>query len=199
MGIGVNTRTAFSLLLPALVTEFGWDRGGTAGAFAVGFVAATGIAPFLGLLMDRWGPRVVLPLGVVLVSSGLGLVTLVRQPWHLSLTFGVLVVGGSVCITYIGHALFLPYWFVRQRGLAMGIAYSGVGVGAMLLLPWVQRLIDHTGWRHACLALAVVLLVALLPLNLLVPRRRPEDLGLTPDGTPLRSSAGAGPVGLSNV
>src|SRR5262245_19955761 len=157
MGIGVNTRTAFSLLLPALVTEFEWDRGGTAGAFAVGFVAATCLAPFLGLLMDRWGPRVVLPLGVVLVSSGVGLVTLVRQSWHLSLTFGVLVVGGSVCITYIGHALFLPHWFVRQRGLAMGIAYSGVGLGSILLLPWVQPLIDHTGWRHACLVLARVL------------------------------------------
>ena len=199
MGIGVNTRTAFSLLLPALVTEFGWDRGVTAGAFSVGFVAATCIAPFLGMLMDRLGPRVVLPLGVVLVSSGMGLVTLVRHPWHLSLTFGGLVVGGSVCITYIGHALFLPHWFVRKRGLAIGIAFSGVGLGAILLLPWVQRLIDHTGWRHACLALAVLLLGALLPLNLLLPRRRPEDIGLTPDGTPLLSSAGAGPAGLPNV
>jgi MFS family permease len=129
MGIGVNTRTAFSLLLPALVTEFGWDRGVTAGAFSVGFVAATCIAPFLGMLMDRLGPRVVLPLGVVLVSSGMGLVTLVRHPWHLSLTFGGLVVGGSVCITYIGHALFLPHWFVRKRGLAIGIAFSGVRPG----------------------------------------------------------------------
>jgi MFS family permease len=199
MGIGVNTRTAFSLLLPALVTEFGWDRGVTAGAFSVGFVAATCFTPFLGLLMDRWGPQVVLPLGVVLVSSGMGLVTLVRQPWHLSLTFGGLVVGGSVCITYIGHALFLPHWFVRQRGLALGMAYSGVGVGSIVLLPWVQRLIDHAGWRHACLVLAVVLLGALLPLNLFVPRRRPEDLGLTPDGIPLQSSAAPGPAGLPNM
>jgi hypothetical protein len=100
---------------------------------------------------------------VVLVSSGMGLVTLVRHPWHLSLTFGGLAVGGSVCITYIGHALFLPHWFVLKRGLAIGIAFSGVGLGAILLLPWVQRLIDHTGWRHACLALAVLLLGALLP------------------------------------
>ena len=134
--------------------------------------------------MDRVGPRVVVPLGVVLVSSGMGLATLVRHPWHLYLTFGVLVVGGSVFISYMGHALFLPHWFVRKRGLAIGIAFSGVGLGSILLLPWVQRLIGQTGWRHACLALAVLLLVTLLPLNLIFPRRRPEDMGLTPDGDP---------------
>ena len=106
MGIGVNARTAFSLLFPPLVAEFGWTRGVTAGAFSAGFLVATLFAPCIGMLMDRVGPRVVLPLGVVLVGSGLGLASWVRQPWHLYLTFGVLVVGGSVCISYIGHALF---------------------------------------------------------------------------------------------
>jgi MFS family permease len=149
--------------------------------------------------MDRVGPRVVLPLGVVLVGSGLGLASWVRQPWHLYLTFGVLVVGGSVCISYIGHALFLPQWFVRQRGLALGMAFSGVGVGSILLLPWVQRRIGQTGWRQTCLVLAVVLLVTLLPLNLLFPRRRPEDIGLTPDGDPPQERAGVAPAGQENV
>jgi MFS family permease len=199
MGLGVNTRTAFSLLFPPLVTEFGWDRGVTAGAFSAGFMVATLFAPCIGMLMDRAGPRVVLPLGVVLVSSGMGLAPLVHQPWHLYLTFGVLVVGGSVFISYIGHALFLPHWFVRRRGLAIGIAFSGVGIGSILLLPWVQRLIGQTGWRHACLTLAGLLLVTLLPLNLLFPRRRPEDMGLTPDGIPPQDSTGAGPVGQENV
>ena len=105
MGIGVNTRTAFSLLYPPLVTEFGWERGVTAGAFSVGFIAATLVAPWLGMLMDRVGPRVVLPLGVLLVSSGMGLATLVRHPWHLYLTVGVLVVGGSVRTMGHGGAL----------------------------------------------------------------------------------------------
>jgi MFS family permease len=199
MGIGVNARTAFSLLLPPLVTEFGWPRGVTAGAFSAGFLVATLFTPGIGLLMDRVGPRVVLPLGVVLVSSGLGLASGVHHPWHLYLTFGVLVVGGSVCISYIGHALFLPQWFVRQRGLAMGIAFSGVGLGSILLLPWVQRLIGQRGWRPACLALAVLLLVTLLPLNLLFPRRRPEDLGLTPDGDPPQDSANAGLAGQATI
>ena len=198
MGIGVNTRTAFSLLYPPLVTEFGWERGVTAGAFSVGFIAATLVAPWLGMLMDRVGPRVVLPLGVLLVSSGMGLATMVRHPWHLYLTVGVLVVGGSVFISYMGHALFLPHWFVRKRGLAIGIAFSGVGLGSILLLPWLQRLISQAGWRQACLALAVLLLVTLLPLNLIFPRRHPEEMGLTPDGDPPGRS-GDEPAGVDTV
>jgi MFS family permease len=92
-----------------------------------------------------------------------------------------MVGGGSVCLGYTGQALFLPNWFVRRRGLAMSLAFSGVGVGSIIILPWAQTLIARSGWRAACWALAIVMLVLLAPLNLLL-RRRPEDLGLEPDG-----------------
>lgn len=182
MGIGVNTRTAFSLLFPPILSEFGWERGVTAAAFSVGFMASTLYAPFIGMLMDRVGPRLVIPFGVIMVSAGMILATLVQRPWHLYATLGVMVVGGSVFVSYIGHSLFLPHWFVRRRGLAIGMAFSGVGVRSMLLFPWLQRLIDRTGWRQACWALALLLLVSLIPLNLFLQRRRPEDVGLAPDG-----------------
>src|SRR5512145_2553875 len=103
MGIGVNTRTAFSLLFPPILAEFGWERGATAGAFSAGFMASALYAPFIGMLMDRVGPRLVLPLGVVLTSTGMVLVSFVSQLWHLYMTLGVLVVGGSVFVSYIGH------------------------------------------------------------------------------------------------
>jgi MFS family permease len=181
MGVGVNARTAFSLLFPPILAEFGWERGMTAGAFSFGFLVSAVLSPSLGRLMDRRGPRVVMELGVLLVGAGLMLATLVRQPWHLYATLGVLVGGGSVCLAYTGQALYLPNWFVRRRGLAMSIAFSGVGIGSIVLLPWVQALIARAGWRAACWALAVLVLVLLVPLNLLL-RRRPQDLGLQPDG-----------------
>jgi MFS family permease len=131
--------------------------------------------------MDRRGPRVVNELGVVLMAAGLTLATLARAPWHLYLTLGVLVGGGSVCLGYTGQALFLPNWFARRRGLALSVAFSGVGVGSIILLPWLQSLIARTGWRSACWAMAIVMVVLLVPLNLLL-RRRPEDIGLEPDG-----------------
>jgi MFS family permease len=181
MGVAVNARTAFSLLFPPMLDEFGWDRGTTAGAFSFGFIVSAIMSPSLGRLMDRRGPLIVNELGVILIGSGLLLATLVKEPWQLYATLGMLVGGGSVCLGYTGQGLFLPNWFVRRRGLAMSLAFSGVGVGSIILLPWLQAMIARTGWRSACLSLGIVVLVLLLPLNLLV-RRRPEDIGLQPDG-----------------
>jgi len=181
MGVGVNARTAFSLLFPPILAEFGWDRGVTAGAFSFGFLVSAVLSPMLGRLMDRRGPRMVMEIGAGLMAAGLMLATLARQPWHLYLTLGVLVGGGSVCLGYTGQALFLPNWFVRRRGLAMSLAFSGVGVGSIILLPWLQTLIERSGWRAACWATAILVLALLVPLNLLL-KRRPEDIGLQPDG-----------------
>src|SRR5262245_56301843 len=177
MGVGVNARTAFSLLFPPILAEFGWERGVTAGAFSFGFLVSAVLSPSLGRLMDRRGPRVVIEMGVVLMVAGLLLAPLVRAPWQLYLTLGVLVGGGSVCMSYTGQALYLPNWFVRRRGLAMSIAFAGVGVGSIIVLPWLQTLIARGGWRTACWTLGLVALVLLAPLNLLV-RKKPEDLGL---------------------
>jgi MFS family permease len=181
MGVGVNARTAFSLLFPPILAEFGWERGVTAGAFSFGFLVSAALSPSLGRLMDRRGPRVVIEMGVLLIGAGLLLATLVTRPWHLYVTLGVMVGGGSVCLGYTGQSLFLPDWFVRRRGLAMSLAFSGVGVGSMILLPWLQTLIGRSGWRAACWAMGLLVLLLLVPLNLLL-RRRPQDMGLEPDG-----------------
>jgi MFS family permease len=198
MAIGVNARTSFSLLLPPILDEFGWGRGLTAGAFSVGFFASALFSPLLGRAMDRWGPRGVIVPGVVAVGGGLALAPLIHAPWHLYLTLGLLVSGGSLAVAYTGHALFLPNWFVRRRGLAIGIAFSGVGFGSIVLLPWMQSMILRLGWRHACLAMAILLFAALIPLNLL-QRRRPEDMGLEPDGERARTGATAGAAHPANV
>jgi MFS family permease len=102
-----------------------------------------------------------------------------------------MVGGGSVCLGYTGQSLFLPDWFVRRRGLAMSLAFSGVGVGSMILLPWMQTLIGRSGWRAACWAMGLLVLLLLVPLNLLL-RRRPQDMGLEPDGD-RAAAAGAVP------
>jgi MFS family permease len=102
MGVSVNARTAFSLLFPPILVEFGWERGITAGAFSCGFLVSAVLSPFVGRLMDRRGPRVVLELGVACLAAGLLLAPLIRQPWHLYATLGVLVGGGANCLGYTG-------------------------------------------------------------------------------------------------
>jgi MFS family permease len=181
MGVAVNARTAFSILFPPILHEFGWERGVTAGAFSFGFFISAVLSPLLGRLMDRHGPLIVLEAGVGIMGVGLLLASQVSQPWHLYLTLGVLVGAGSVALGFTGQALHLPNWFVRRRGLAMSIAFSGVGIGSIVLLPWLQSMIEHAGWRAACIGMAVLVFGLLAPLNLLI-RRRPEDLGTGPDG-----------------
>jgi MFS family permease len=123
-----------------------------------------------------------MPFGVLLLCVGLALGTLIRQPWHLYMTLGLLVAGGTVIAGYTGHSLFLTNWFIQRRGAALGVAFSGVGIGSIVLLPWLQGVIVSAGWRAACWSLVVVLLVVCVPLNIALQRTRPEDLGLVPDG-----------------
>jgi MFS family permease len=196
MAIGVNARTSFSLFYPPMINEFGWEGGVTAGAFSFGFLVSGAVSPLLGRMMDRFGPRAVMELGVALMAAGLLLAPLTTQPWHLYVTIGVLVGAGSICLGYSGQSLYLPNWFNRRRGLAMGLAFAGVGLGSMTLLPWVQHMIEQTGWRTACTAMGILVLVVLAPINLLL-RKRPEDIGLLPDGDAAPSASSAKPV--SNI
>src|ERR1700686_1023118 len=196
MAISVNARTAFSLFFPPIIDEFGWERGVSAGAFSFGFLVSGAVSPLLGRMVDRFGPRAVMELGVALMAAGLLLAPLTTQPWHLYVTIGVLVGAGSICLGYSGQSLYLPNWFYRRRGLAMGLAFAGVGLGSMTLLPWVQHMIEQTGWRTACTAMGILVLAVLAPINLLL-RKRPEDIGLEPDGDAAPSASSAKPV--SNI
>src|ERR1700736_4570007 len=196
MAIGVNARTAFSLFFPPIIEEFRWGRGFSAGAFSFGFLVSGAVSPLIGRTMDRFGPRAVMELGVGLMAAGLLLAPLTTRPWHLYLTIGVLVGAGSICLGYSGQSLFLPNWFNRRRGLAIGLAFAGVGIGSVTLLPWVQLMIEQTGWRTACTAMGIMILVVLAPINLLL-RKRPQDVGLEPDGDAALSASAAKPV--SNI
>jgi MFS family permease len=183
MAVAVNARTSFSLLFPPILAEFGWDRGLVAGVFSFGFLVSGMMSPFVGRMIDRRGPRLVVQAGVLALAAGLTLATLAREPWQFYATLGVLVGIGGNFLGYGVQSVILPNWFVRYRGLAIGIAFSGVGIGSIILLPWMQVVIASDGWRKACLGLALITIVVLFPLNLLL-RKRPQDISLYPDGDP---------------
>ena len=182
MSVGVSARTSFSLLFPPILDEFGWERGVTAAAFSMGFAASVMLVPVLGFVVTRFGPRVMIPAGATITAAGLVCATTATTPVEFYLTLGVMTVSFAVSMSYAGHSMFLPNWFVRRRGLATGIAFSGVGVGAIIILPWLQGVIASEGWRQACLSLAVLLVAVIVPLNILAQRRDPASLGLEPDG-----------------
>ncbi len=188
IGVGVSVRTSFSLLFPPILQDFEWDRGTTSAIFSVGFATSTLITPFLGVAIERFGPGLMMAAGSVLVSTGLILSTCSDNQILLYLSLGSAVVGGAIILAYTSHAYLIPFWFVRLRGFATGLAFSGAGIGAIILFPWLQSIIEADGWRRACWAMAIILLVIVLPMNLLFQRRRPEDMGLKPDGDGLKST-----------
>lgn len=182
LGLGANARGTFGLLFPSILKEFGWARGDTAFIFSLGFLVAACLAPLLGYCIDRFGPHKVLPLGTVLVATGFVLATYCSEIWQFFFTVGLLVISGSTSLSYNPHFIILPSWFERRRGLAIGAACTGVGLSAIVLFPWMQATIDSAGWRTACVGMATLLVVTVIPLNALFQRRRPEDVGLHPDG-----------------
>jgi hypothetical protein len=139
MAIGVTARTAFSLLLPPLIDEFGWDRGLVAGAFSFGFLVSAALSPIAGRLMDRHGPRIVIGSGVCLMTAGLLMAPTIEKPWQLYATLGVLVGSGANLMSFTAQSLFLPNWFVRRRGLAISIAFSGSAPGRSCCFPGYRR------------------------------------------------------------
>lgn len=145
---------------------------------------AGGLSTFLlGYLVDRFGSRCLLPLSALITGLcmiGFGLSDQVKYLFPLFILIGLagLAAGGGGVLTAVPVAK----WFVRKRGLAIGIATLGTGLGAVFFIPFTQFFIEHFGWRKAWFVLAVLLMSLIVPIASLVVRRQPEDLGLLPDG-----------------
>ncbi len=191
MAVTISARSSFSLLFPEILGEFGWERGPTAAAFSLGFLASTALLPLIAWGMRRRGPQLVIPVGAAMIAIGYALTPLVTTPLAFYVTMGFLVVAGSMAASYISHSMFLPAWFVRRRGLAVGLAFAGVGVGMATLMPLMQWAIDAYDWRTACFGAAAFVALTVIPLNFLLQRGDPDALGLEPDGGPARGVDGA--------
>jgi MFS family permease len=99
--------------------------------------------------------------------------------------YGVLVAAGSTCIAIVAYSAILAHWFEKKRGLASGIAVSGMGLGTFLLVPLSQSLISSYGWRPTFIILGGLVMLIALPLNLVFLKHKPEELGLQADGVKL--------------
>jgi MFS family permease len=132
--------------------------------------------------MDRWGPRAVVPMGAILVIVGLYGATGVTTPLGFYLTLEVIVISGTMAMSHTSHSMFLPNWFIRRRGLAIGSAFSGVGIGSITLLPWFQKIIESSWWREACIIILDAVVAVIIPLAAYFQHSRPEEFGLEPDG-----------------
>jgi MFS family permease len=175
-------RAAPGVLMVPLQEEFGWSRGLVSLAVGVNLVLFGLTAPFAAALMERFGVRAVTSVALALIAAGSGLSVAVTSSWQLVLLWGVLIGLGTGSMALVFAAIVANRWFVRRRGLVMGILTSATATGQLIFLPVLAWMTERSGWRAASLVVAAAAL-AVIPLVVL-RLRSPADLGVTPYGAP---------------
>ncbi len=152
---------SFTVFFPSVLTEFGQGRGQTSWIVSIAAGLTLGAGGVTGRMSDRLGPGRMVAGGGVLIGTGLLLSSLASSLWQVYLAYG-LVLGFGVSCAFVPSVAAVGGWFERRRGLALGVAVAGSGIGSLLLAPLSSRLIDDHGWRSAMRILAAIGTVALL-------------------------------------
>ena len=167
------------IFLKPLEAEFGWSRAVIASAFTAYFLAQAPTGIVMGWLFDRYGPRILLALAAFLAGGGLALCSQVNDIWDLRLFMFMAGFGTGACLP--GVTATVQRWFVKKRGLALGITMSGSGIGIFVLSPIINQLIIIYGWRTAYASIGALAFVLVL-ISAFVLFRNPEQKGLKPYG-----------------
>lgn len=195
--VGRGVADAFMVFVLPLSEEFGWMRASVNSVYSA-FLVVTGLAaPLTGVLIDRWGARVVYPLGLLLLGSACLLAGQLSQLWQFQLVIGLMAGLGVSMLGMVPASMLISRWFRERMSTAMGVAYAGFGTGTIVVVPLAQRSIELQGWRETYWSMGAVVL-GLLPLLLLLPWRRiagdkprrtvaPVKTGTQP-GSPLRAA-----------
>ena len=175
-------RTTFSIFFVALIDHFHWSRAETAGAQSIGMLVYMVMAPVVGYLVDRVGPRKVILPGIFLMGLGLLLCTQVKSLIHFYLFFGVIAGIGVTCLSISPFTTILSHWFEKKRGVANGLASVGMGFGPLIFVPLFQYLITIRGWPFAFLIFSLLVFAIPFPLIGIFLRHKPQGMGLSVDG-----------------
>lgn len=163
VGNGPITLFTFGVFLKPIIATFGWNRGTVASAITVSQALGALATPFVGKLVDRWGVRrVTLPFITVFALTTAAIALTPASPFIFILLYGIcgLAGGGQQPLNY---AKAISAWFESSRGLALGIAMAGVGIGTALDPQIVRLLINHFGWRGAYVGLGILTFAVAFP------------------------------------
>jgi MFS family permease len=171
-----------AVFIEPMTRELGWSPAAFGWAQMARLETVIIAGPVLGRVIDRYGPRVLVAVAGVLTSGLVVSLAYVTEEWQLVAVFvatGLLGMGRAADLFVAAP---VAKWFVRRRGLALGVALAGTPLGVAVFYPLSQFTIDAIGWRDAWVVFGIAGAVVIGPLSLLVLRRQPEDMGLLPDG-----------------
>ena len=174
----------FQAFVPPILETFGWSRGVTGAAISLQRGESGMISPFVGVILDKYGPRKAMAFGVLLTGGGFVYMSQMQSLWQFYIAIGLLTLGMSFG-TFIVFVVTVANWFVRKRARALATLMSFSAIGG-LTLPILVASIDTFGWREVMLACGIGFWLIGFPATL-VMRKRPEDYGMVPDGGPDKS------------
>lgn len=169
--VGRGVADAYIVFLLPLGAEFGWSRSDLSSVYSIYLVVVGIAAPLTGMLFDRFGPRLVYVLGLATLGAGCFVAATLTKLWQFQLALGLLGGIGVSALGMIPASALIRRWFRENLSTAIGVAYAGMGSGALVIVPASQWLIERIGWRDAYRTLGLGVLV-LLPVVALLPWRR---------------------------
>jgi len=177
-----GARFTVGIAFKPLIAEFGWSRSAVSLAVFLNMAVYSLSVIATGKLYDRFGPKWVIIVSTIFVSSGYMLIALTQTLWHFLFLYGVVAALGLGGTTVPIFAALMSKWFEKRRGLTISLALSGNCLGQFALVPLFSTLITDYGWRASHLWIGLMMLVLNLGLTFLVIRGDPEDLGVVPHG-----------------
>jgi OFA family oxalate/formate antiporter-like MFS transporter len=181
LGSGVSNVTMAVVLKP-ITEDLGWSRTLTSSAITIGSVTGGLLAPVVGPLADRLGPRVLLPFGAALVGTFVMCLSLTYEPWQFYATFVPGRALAETLLTGVVPMTAVTNWFYLKRPRAIGLVALSVPLGSFVLSLVYQFMIAAYGWRSAFMMLGIALWLFVVVPGLFFLRRQPEDFGMLPDG-----------------
>lgn len=180
-------------MLPSIEEDTGWSRSSITLAVTCGSMTAGFVSPIFGRWADTYGPRVITSLGIVGVVLSM---YLVAGSGVLGIAFFYIAYIGGRGIGQNALSGVVPRttavnWFKRMRGRALGFVSMAIPLGGAALVPVARLVSDRWGWEYVYYGFGTFMLIVLTPLALTFLRRRPEDMGLFPDGETADEASGA--------
>ncbi len=174
-------RSAPSVLILPLEEDFGWRRDVISLAVAINVLLYGLTAPFAAALMERFTVRKVVMAALTTVGTGALLTIWMSQSWHLMLLWGVVVGVGTGSMALVFAATIANRWFVKRRGLVIGILTAAAASGQLVFLPGLSKLAQDPGWRASSLVIALGAYL-MVPLIFFFLKEDPQSIGSTPYG-----------------
>ena len=179
VGIGYYT---FGVYLKPLSEALGENRFWVSLALSMQTILMAVLGPLVGRMLGEYSIRSIMLTGVVFLSVGLLICSQATALWHLYLGFGLVTSVGVILTSNLPCNLILANWFVRRRGMALGISQSGITFSGVLLVPLATYVVITYGWRTSFVVFAILAPIVLAPLIWRFAIRTPEDAGLHADG-----------------